>query len=338
MSQNPEYLSLIHSIQEDPKVIESIQENPAIIYAILTMLKKPKREQLFWAKLLTQETQEPVLSDIIHNLVSVRDCEKVPEQTRANTLERVNRFIRSAMNPSQFEITHNKRLYKPILSPYRAIFVQLSGIGSELDDGHFCLVWEVNRNQDQMVVVPTTSFKPNKTRENGLLFSIGKVGHLEGETVVKIANITTVSRKRILTSKWKPPGSDRLLEVRLTPEQINRIQDGIDILNRKERTLLEEIIKYGRFPVWEDYERQIEHLHRPYRIDRQYTTADTLVYRVSGDSTPYTITRYPLDVDHRTFKLAIYSWVHTLGHTTSERRHKQRRTYERLLKQFHIPS
>nr|WP_281258733.1 type II toxin-antitoxin system PemK/MazF family toxin [Melghirimyces profundicolus] len=146
------------------------------------------------------------------------------------------------------------------------MLVRFAGLGSEINDFHYAIVWNVHRRRDHIVVIPCTSFKDESTVETETTFNIGQVGFLESQTVIMMDQITTISRKWISKTKHKAGPKGPSQYVSLVQPQMERINEGFRVLGLGEKILYHEIRDdVKRLPLFANHAEQYSHLHRPIR-------------------------------------------------------------------------
>lgn len=206
---------------------------------------------------------DSILADVIKNIGEINE-------RRNDTLNRILMYTSSAKvtdDKSEIEVEIRGRktrkvIFNPILTNGQVIKVNFSGLGSELYKEHFAIVWDVKENREQVTVIPTYSFK-NNTILKANLFNIGKVTTLcdytGSETLVSVDQVTTISRKRIIQTKF----NNRMAY--LTSEQKNRIIDGFRAYWVGEETLFKHIAKTYKdhLPKFDDIKLSFDHMFRP---------------------------------------------------------------------------
>jgi hypothetical protein len=200
-------------------------------------------------------------------LTNIRDI----EEDRKETLRRIELFTKSAKERTVFteieEQRHGKkkkvRTYNPPLSRLQVVKANFSGLGSELVDEHYVIVWDVKPNREQLVVIPTYSLKPSSV-EKPNLFSIGEVPVLHtitggNHTLVSVDQVTTISRKRIEVYEW---GRKRAY---INRAQEKRIKEAFRVYWLRKKTLYDIIRGYYQryLPEFTDFNEQLSHLYRP---------------------------------------------------------------------------
>lgn len=322
-------MSKNHSVQA---MIQLVQQDEQTISLITKFLSLPDAERREWFQIMKLITQEPEFNDLIKLVAKITPDPNIPTRTRQDTLSRIKKYVNTISRHDQmFKDPRTRRtVYRPKLKPNEIILVQFAGQGSEIHDLHYGIAWYTQDNRDPVTVIPTSSFKYDSTKENGLRFNIGKVGFLPGETVVLMADITTISRKRIQTSHLLNPVTKEIGFVSLDPDQVTRVQDGFRVLGLREQTLTDVFLQQDRFPVLTDYDTQISHMHRPYTIEPG-TTTDVLNYTVSGDNTIYTIKKAPTTVSRKNRKHLILSWLNATGNDPLSREQNQKQAYQKMI-------
>ncbi|WP_189338254.1 type II toxin-antitoxin system PemK/MazF family toxin [Paenibacillus sp. IHB B 3084] len=280
---------------------------------LLDLLNKAEYEKKHLLSLYKHIMDDQKVRQITAQLMHIKDDAGVPNLTREDTLSRVKRFIDSANKDTVKDPTSG--VLKPITTQFMVVCVNFTGIGSEQDEFHYGIVWDEQRKRDNVSIIPTTSFKAEKTLDTDLSFNIGHVSFLQGETVVLMNQITSVSRKRIRNVRHKNPITDKFEIVKLSPEQQNRIKDGFRIYGLKERSLYNEFI-YNSFvdtlPILEYPEVQYFHLNRPIRLVENYK--NKLTYKLYDDEKVYVIERKPYKLPSGTNRIGLLkSWVEAVA-------------------------
>ncbi|WP_139331797.1 hypothetical protein [Paenibacillus macquariensis] len=248
------------------------------------------------------------LKKLAKTLSQIVDDSTTPAYTRLDTLDRISRYVDSAKKHSIKDDRTGE--LKPVVSQYMIVRVNFAGLGSELDNIHYGIVWNADRKRDHISIIPTTSFKPASTLETGETFNIGKVGFLSGETVVLMNQITSVSRKRIRTARHFNPTSDKKELVKLSLLQQKRVMEGFRIYGLKEESLSSKYIRNSfsdRLPMFDDPELQYQHLHRP--IIEIENTKDLVVYRLYDSEQEFNLHRKPFQLMDSTRNNVIKDWV-----------------------------
>ncbi len=170
------------------------------------------------------------------------------KQSRENmNLTLLDKIIRTT-NISNTKIKFNNNgsnvTYKPILERGNIVECEFVGIGSELDDTHYAIVWSAPSDNENLNVIPLTS-KPKD--ESNCIFGIGKIPNFitlspEGEYVNKdsyvyLNKMMEVSRKRIKLFFQKDINGNMVQECKkgntinlpiiIHKDQLNRIKEGI---------------------------------------------------------------------------------------------------------------
>lgn len=276
----------------------------------------PEKEQEQLLSHFEKISEEESFKKIVKNICLIEDEDKVPNRTRKDTLERIERFTESAKTKHEFHF-RNKEQYMPILQRGELVEVRFSGLGSEIDQPHFAIVWNEQRKKDPVVVIPTTSFKKEFTIESPSAFNIGKIGFMNKETVILLDQITTISRKRINTASLnKTVKYNKKLgkkeHAKITKEQENRIKDGFKTYYLGESTLYEFIrdAEGTTMPILSSYNEQIKHLHRPFLKIEKKCTPDMLVYSLYEEpEKEYIIYKFPYTVSPNHRKALLRNWI-----------------------------
>lgn len=264
---------------------------------------------------------DPLLLDITSHLRQIRDDPHNPNRTRINTLERINRFVRSAKQQDRFHKSGRTWFFSPILEKGYLVRVLFSGLGSEITDTHYGIVWDVELRRDHLLIIPCMSYKPETTKESATQFNIGPVGFLNSpdtllskSTVVHLDQIMPVSRKRILSHKSLLPNT-RIEDIpMISRSQQQRIEEGFRVLFGRERTLYEAEIKNSlrRIPLFEDHDLQFDHLNRLYRVIHK--TQDCLVYTLLNDpDNKFTLYLLPAACSEAQRKKRLHRWLNATG-------------------------
>lgn len=214
-------------------------------------------------KQLSKVISEPTSRNIIKYISEIPDCSynRLRQETRERTLERVQRYTQAAKKRDSLH--HSFTKYDPDIHQYQVIKVLFSGIGSELDDEHYAIVWKVEPKSDNIVVIPTNSFK-DKKKITATQFDIGTISLLPPvNTLVLLEQTTSISRRRIVQDLFPANRGNRAV---IDGNQIKRIEEGLRILWLKEPSLVQTIKDSGMIPEFLDYaDIQYMHLHRPYK-------------------------------------------------------------------------
>lgn len=206
-----------------------------------------------------------------------------------DTLNRISRYVDSAKNHIRKD---DRGLHLPKASRFMIVRVNFAGLGTELDDAHYAIVWEEHRKRDNISVIPTTSFKPVSTLETGLTFNIGHVDFLSGETVVLMDQIISISRKRLQAVRHYNPGTERREIAKLSRDQQFRVKDGFRIYGLHEATFFNEFLRDSfkdTLPELQDPDVQFDHLHRP--VITIQNTKNELIYQLYNDTRHFKISR-----------------------------------------------
>ncbi|MFC3803005.1 hypothetical protein [Cohnella sp. GCM10012308] len=273
------------------------------------LLNMPEREKNTALPLCMDILQDEHVRDINKTLSQITNDTGVPAFTRESTLARIRKFVFSAKQ--HLRVNTGSGEYLPPLSEMQLVTVNFAGLGSELNDLHFGIIWDVDRKRDHVSIIPTTSFKPGSTMETGVTFNLGNVGPLTGETVVLMNQITTVSRKRVQTNRFRNPATSATEVVKLSSNQKQRVYEGFRIYGLKEETLYTKHIRNAfpdTVPVFEDPEVQFTHLHRPF-IEVSHSK-DELIYKLYSDpNTEYKMTRQECVVQATERGQLVRAWV-----------------------------
>lgn len=279
------------------------------LYSLLGIIKDlPDSKQRQLLELFKKISSEKELEDLVKEIDSISDDPYIADQTRHNSLERIKRYVLSVKKHNNI---NKQRFFLPVVNKGELIYVRFSGIGSEHDQEHYAIVWEVDRKRDHIVVIPATSFKDDSTIETGISFNIGNVGFMESQTVVLLNQITTISRKRIISVKHYNPLTGQYEFARISPDQEKRIRDGFRVMCLGEKTLFDEIFGHKKIlPVFEDPIIQYQHLLRPYIKIETETTPEKLVYALHEEpNIHYTVYRYPHNLNTSQRQMLLKQWL-----------------------------
>ncbi|RAS87267.1 type II toxin-antitoxin system PemK/MazF family toxin [Priestia endophytica] len=304
------------------------------LYKLLEKIKDlPEKEQEELLSHFEKIAEEKNFKKIVKNIYSIQDEVKAPNQTRESTLKRIERFTESAKTEHRFH-HKNKGQYLPTLGSGELIEIRFSGLGSEIDEPHFAIVWKEHRKKDPIVAIPTTSFKPEFTLESPSTFNIGKIGFMGKETVVLLEQITTISRKRIdMDSIKKTRRFDKVKKknvyAKITKEQEDRIRDGFKTYLLGEDTLYEFLVESDThtMPLLSSYNEQLKHFHRPFIKVEEKCTEDMLVYTLyENPKKEYVIYKFPHTVQKHYRKTLLRNWVNATAEydATTDKIVKQR--------------
>lgn len=252
------------------------------------------------------------LLEVVRHLDRVKDDPGELAYTRSDTLKRIQRYVNSAAKETR-KGPDGTRI--PRVGKFEIAKVNFAGLGSELDDKHYAIIWEAYPKRDHVVVIPTTSFKEISTLETGTSFNIGCVGAMQAETVVTLGQITTLSRKRIINVEGYRDGTRKVYH-KLNPAQQARLLDGFRVFAFGERTLYDRFIKstlQDRLPMFLDHDVQYAHLHRPVVVIQE--EPDELKYSLYGDpATVYILQRKPFTLaTGQTRSRLLKEWVDAVG-------------------------
>lgn len=324
MNSNPNVQTMMQYLQQEPQMLPMITR----------FLALPDSQRREWFRIMKQMVQEPNFNQLIKQLSKITPDPNVPARTREDTLDRISKYVETiSRHDQQFIDPRTKRtLYRPKLKPYEMILVQFAGQGSEIHDIHFGITWDVQDNRDQVIVIPTNSFKYESSREHKLQFNIGKVGFLPEETLVKLVDICSISRKRILTNRLLDETTNQMGFIRLEPHQLKRIQYGLHAFVYGEPSLFDSIRKQDRIPVLMDYDTQIHHMHLSYQV-QEGTTPKVLKYKVLGDNTVYEIHRKPTHLPKTERNKLLHQWINATGKDAMSRKRNQRNAYLHMIQQ-----
>ncbi|WP_322904645.1 type II toxin-antitoxin system PemK/MazF family toxin [Paenibacillus campi] len=252
---------------------------------------KTPAEQKHLLELFNHFIHDNKAKQIASQIMNIKGDTFFLPHTRENKLSRIDRFVKSASRNTQ---KNKDGSLFPTTRPFSIICVNFAGIGSEHDEYHYAIVWTEQRSRDNITVIPTTSFKADRTLETEGSFNIGKVAFLQDETVVLLEQLTTISRKRIQKIKHLNPLTNNLEIVTLSKTQQERIKDGFRIIGLKEKSLYKEFIEKSfqdTLPVFSNHSLQYTHLNRPIKVIKN--TKETLSYSLYESEEVFTMNRKP---------------------------------------------
>ncbi|MBL4937734.1 type II toxin-antitoxin system PemK/MazF family toxin [Clostridium sp. YIM B02515] len=165
-----------------------------------------------------------------------------------NTLHKVIRITNlNNLTYDQAKISTEYGAFLPVLNKGDMVRCEFVGIGEEIDDTHYAIVWKAPANNETITVIPVTS---TELENRQYQFSIGLVENfitVRGSTVIKptyvyLNKMQEVSRKRI--TPWTYENTSGGSEIiKLNKEQIDRINDAIKVFyldfNYLEKAILE---------------------------------------------------------------------------------------------------
>lgn len=258
LNDDPSLLPIFENILQDPLFINIVKEISSINDEVHPLGNAiTKRE------------------DILSNIERFAQCSKVSD--RVNDEDQNG----NSKQPTQFI---------PDLVHGQLIKVKFTGAGSEIEEDHYAIVWEAKPKRDQVIVVPTNSFKPT-TREYKHNFNIGKVFPFNKETLVCIDQITCISRKRIIEYTFYNPVLRRNNISIIEPNQKNRIFDGIRATWFNAPILLDYLLNNSHkyIPIFSNFDQQITHLFRPYESIKYDNSKLETYYKLYNDGIWYKV-------------------------------------------------
>ncbi|MFS7377919.1 type II toxin-antitoxin system PemK/MazF family toxin, partial [Carnobacterium divergens] len=206
-------------------------------------------------------------------ITAYEDDSIIKTDTAKFKLDSTKRFVENSSKP---HVLSDGKKYSPLLKKWEIICVNFSGIGSELDNTHYAIILNCNILSDAITILPLTSFKPKVTVEDHTRFSIGKLKNQGRKSVVLFNQITTISRKRII-SNLKSNNKN----ISLTDYQIRLVLSGLRVNVMKEKHLFEELISNNSYiPEFEDPDKQYFHLRSAYKKNIEESTPIKLVYSI----------------------------------------------------------
>ncbi|MCG7377360.1 type II toxin-antitoxin system PemK/MazF family toxin [Paenibacillus sp. ACRSA] len=212
--------------------------------------------------------------------------------SRLQKIESVKRFVNSISKDDQVDDPNTPTMFTPPIQKGQMIYVDFAGVGAELNNKHFAIVWDdVTDKQDKIVVIPVKSEKP-KYRDYPNSFSIGNVDFFPKETWVDVRELTSISRKRICATQFESmQNANDFREVYLCSEQENRIEDAFRVYWGKQKSLLDRILENNkqRIPAFGDPDVQIHHFFRPVKYFKTDPSRTKSEYTFFNDNTIYEI-------------------------------------------------
>jgi hypothetical protein len=252
-------------------------------------------------KYIRKALTEKSFQDIIKYTYEINDDpNNLRKEKRERTLERVRRYTSVAKKLDKLDPRQTR--YFPPIEKYQVIKVIMSGLGSELDEDHFVIVWDEHPARDHITVIPTNSYKDFK-QHSGKQFNIGTITNLPPfDTIVMLDQTTSISRKRLKQVKFPDyKGS----VIKIDDNQKKRISEGFRVMWMEEKTLEEIIIDSFLFPKLTS-DNQYAHLHRPCKI---YEITDTiLTYQLYNDENKYEVILYQHTLDEPIYTKLIKNW------------------------------
>lgn len=169
-----------------------------------------------------------------------------------NNLDTLHKVIRTVnlnnLTLQQSNFKCNNGIYYPILKRGNIVRCEFIGIGSEIDDTHYAIVWDCPLNSESITVIPITSKFVEESKRTFLLGIINDFITDKKNTIIKpsyvyLNKIKEVSRKRI--TPWIIPNSNPTKLVTLSNEQINRIKEAISITYLDEDCIVGKLCSTG---------------------------------------------------------------------------------------------
>jgi uncharacterized protein YifN (PemK superfamily) len=174
-----------------------------------------------------------------------------------DTLHKVLRTANLNMNNSCY---HDRTgVYYPILERGHIVRCEFVGIGSEIDDTHYAIVWEAQKSREAITVIPITSAPKD---EDVSEFYLGKIdGFITSQidltvkdTYVYLSKIKEVSRKRIKEWAKRDVSNGNIIRdskgnaiiAQINNNQKRRIQDAIKIAYLDAEYLVRILLNYKK--------------------------------------------------------------------------------------------
>ncbi|KYH32230.1 PemK-like protein [Clostridium tepidiprofundi DSM 19306] len=169
-----------------------------------------------------------------------------------NNLDTLHKVIRTVnlnhltLQQSNFKCTNG--VYYPLLNRGNIVRCEFIGIGSEIDDTHYAIVWDCPLSSESITVIPITSKFVEESKRTFCLGTINNFFTDKNNTVIKpsyvyLNKIKEVSRKRL--TPWVIPNSNPTQLVTLSNTQIDRIKDAIAITYLDEEYIVGKLCSTG---------------------------------------------------------------------------------------------
>ena len=278
-----------------------------------------------------------ILLNIENTIKNYKDDPTVITDSQKFKLFSTNRF---ATNAAKEHWKDKKNIYLPILKIDQVIWVNFSGIGSELDNEHMAVIINCNQSVDTVTILPLTSFKNESTIEDHLKFSIGTLTGQNKKSVALFSQITTISRKRVLNHKLTNYHNKEHITF-LDSKQKELVKLGLKVNLLKEKHLFQELVQNEKIiPQFENPDEQYFHLKYPYQKNIIESTSRKLVYSIDNDPTKqYCIDLVPYDksLSRKERKDFLNSWYRVTpnfdskGNMTENRNVVRNNIYKTLL-------
>jgi len=85
---------------------------------------------------------------------------------------------------------------EPYFSQLDVIYCNFGGVGWELDEPHYAIVWNDDHTEEKLTVIPTTS---KFTREYADEFNVKRITGLpKTDTILTVSKMMKISRKRVI--------------------------------------------------------------------------------------------------------------------------------------------
>ncbi|TVY06575.1 type II toxin-antitoxin system PemK/MazF family toxin [Paenibacillus cremeus] len=206
------------------------------------------RDQL---KGLTNEQQLKLYEHFLRNLITEREAE-LPKELMLRAIEQHARIVDIELNvvPRNSETM----VYEQPLQKGQVIHAKFIGLGEVLDAPHYAVIWDVNVKAGHVVVIPLSSKKRHGTdkRNIGVVEGISQRGLVPTESLAKVDQMTTISRKaiHILTLEGSDlDATEKKVPVLLSDVQIQLVDDLFRTRYLNEPTLYDVIMRHIRLLV-----------------------------------------------------------------------------------------
>lgn len=217
------------------------------------------------------------------------------DKTTSEDLNTLHKILKTAnlnnLTLKQCGVEYRDNVYYPILNRGNIVRCEFVGIGAEIDDTHWAIVWDAPLGSETITVLPITS---KFHEESQRTFTIGKITDFYTdkndssikESYVYLSKIKEVSRKRI--TPWIVQNSNPSRFVMISEEQIQRIKDAIMVTYMDADYLVDILCKKElQLPLqYDDKVLSMGYRHiYSYEIDKSDKKRHIINFRLSnGDS------------------------------------------------------
>lgn len=182
------------------------------------------------------------------------------DEINLDILDKVFKTISVSSNRVGYNRNGTDVCYQPVLERGNIVKCEFIGIGKELKDSHYGIVWSAPNNNENLNLIPLTSkFK----KESVQIFDIGCIpnfitlddtgNYINKNSYVYINKMMEVSRKRIKLFYQKDAhgnmikivknGKQYNAPVQTTDQQLRRVMEGIKLFYGEKQETLIDIIK-----------------------------------------------------------------------------------------------